>query len=113
MLRPEPGSLREALAASPRTGGHLYGASAETPFSALLDHSPLGGARDALRGRAVMIATADQFTAALALIDLDGVARRLLLCPPDLDPAHWPALLDRAEIDAVVSDLAPGDRPDV
>lgn len=112
MKRPEPGSLREALAASPQAAGRLHGPAAETSFAALLARSPLGGARDALHGRAVAILTTDQFTAALALIDLDGVARRLLLCPPDLDPAHWPALLDRAEIDAVVSDLPPEARPE-
>jgi acyl-coenzyme A synthetase/AMP-(fatty) acid ligase len=41
------------------------------------------------------------------MIELDGVARRMLLCPPDLDPGRIPALLSDAEIDAIVTD-----RPD-
>ncbi len=57
-----------------------------------------------LRGRAVLIATASQLTAALALIELDGIARRLLILPPDVDPDHLGALIAGAEIDAVVTD---------
>jgi len=52
----------------------------------------------------VLIATASQLTAALALIELDGVARRLLVLPPDVDPDHLGALIAGAEIDAIVTD---------
>jgi acyl-coenzyme A synthetase/AMP-(fatty) acid ligase len=38
------------------------------------------------------------------MIELDGVARRMLLCPPDLNPAHLDVLIADAEIDAVVTD---------
>ncbi|ACA20782.1 AMP-dependent synthetase and ligase [Methylobacterium sp. 4-46] len=113
MPRPDPGSLREALAGAGETGGRLLGREAAIDFAALTRASALGPARDGLAGRAVLVATADQFAAALALIDLDGLARRLLLAPPDLDPAHLPTLLDRAGIEAVVTDLAPAARPDV
>ena len=41
---------------------------------------------------------------ALALIELDGVARRLTILPPDVDRAHLGALIADAEIDAVVTD---------
>jgi acyl-coenzyme A synthetase/AMP-(fatty) acid ligase len=43
-------------------------------------------------------------TAALAMIELDGVARRLVLCPPDLAPEHMPGVIRGAEADAVVVD---------
>jgi acyl-coenzyme A synthetase/AMP-(fatty) acid ligase len=46
--------------------------------------------------------------AALALIELDRVARRIVLCPPDLDAAHLPSIVADGEVDAVVSD---GDSP--
>jgi len=52
----------------------------------------------------VLLATKDQFTAALALIELDGVARRIVLCPPDLPVEHFPYVMDTAEVDAVISD---------
>jgi acyl-coenzyme A synthetase/AMP-(fatty) acid ligase len=64
----------------------------------------LGGGLATLSGRSVVIATASQLTATLALIELDGVARRLLILPPDVAPDHLGALIAGAEIDAVVTD---------
>jgi hypothetical protein len=40
----------------------------------------------------------------LALIALDGVARRLAVYPPDLAPEHVPSLLAAATVNALVSD---------
>ena len=57
-----------------------------------------------LSGRSVLIAMTNQLQTAIAMIELDGVARRMLLCPPDLNPEHIPALIDDAEIDAIVCD---------
>jgi acyl-coenzyme A synthetase/AMP-(fatty) acid ligase len=37
-------------------------------------------------------------------MELDGVARRMLLCPPDLAAGHLSSLIEDAEIDAVVTD---------
>jgi acyl-coenzyme A synthetase/AMP-(fatty) acid ligase len=64
----------------------------------------LGGRRVELSGRSVLLRTHDQFAAALAIIELDGVARRLIICPPDLNSAHLPALIAKADVDAIVSD---------
>jgi acyl-CoA synthetase (AMP-forming)/AMP-acid ligase II len=69
--------------------------------------SSLGGRLEKLRGRSVLVTTKDQLTAALALVELDGVARRLVLCPPDLPAAHIPFVIATAAVDAVVSDRAP------
>ena len=62
------------------------------------------GAAMALRGRSVLVATASQMATVLSLIALDGVARRLVLCPPDLDPAHLPDIARLAAIEAIVLD---------
>ena len=62
-----------------------------------------------LRGLSVLIAASDQLAAALALIQIDGIARRLILCPPDLDAAHLPHVMAIAEVDAVVSDRSAAD----
>jgi acyl-coenzyme A synthetase/AMP-(fatty) acid ligase len=59
-----------------------------------------------LRGRSVLLSTSDQLAAALALIELDGIARRIVLCPPDLDAKHLPYIIATAEIDAIVTDRA-------
>ena len=57
-----------------------------------------------LVGASVLIATDGQLAATLALLDLDGVAGRVLLCPPGVDAAHLPAILDQADVDTVVTD---------
>ena len=66
--------------------------------------SSLAGRLDDLRGRSVLIATHDQLTAGLALIELDGIARRMVLCPGDLPRDRLPAIIATAEIDAIVCD---------
>ncbi|MBV9014432.1 MAG: AMP-binding protein [Alphaproteobacteria bacterium] len=55
-------------------------------------------------GRSVLLATADQLPAALALIELDGIARRIVVCPGDVAAEHLPALAETAEVDLVVTD---------
>ncbi len=57
-----------------------------------------------LHGRSVLVATVDQFIAALALLELDGIASRLVLCPPDLPPEHLGFVIGAAGVDAIVSD---------
>jgi acyl-coenzyme A synthetase/AMP-(fatty) acid ligase len=57
-----------------------------------------------LSRRSVLLAVSDQLIAALAMTEIDGVARRMLLCPPDLNADHIETLIDDAGIDAVVTD---------
>ena len=64
----------------------------------------LGGSLPALAGRSVLLATASQLTSALALIELEGVARRIVILPPDADPAHLATVIAAAGIDAAVID---------
>jgi acyl-coenzyme A synthetase/AMP-(fatty) acid ligase len=45
-------------------------------------------------------------TAALALIELDGIARRLVLCPPDLPVTHVSSVIATAGVDTIVFDRA-------
>lgn len=70
----------------------------------VLSHTVLGGRLHELAGRSVLLKLSDQLKSGLAMIELDGVARRMLLCPPDLNPDHLDALIADAEIDAVVTD---------
>jgi len=57
-----------------------------------------------LSRRSVLLAVEDQLISALAMTEIDGVARRMLLCPPDLNADHVETLIDDAGIDAVVTD---------
>jgi len=98
-------SLWSALgAAGHRPDRALHGLTAGVALADLVHGSSLGGRRADLRGRSVLVATRDQLTAALALIELDGIATRLILCPPDLPAEHRAFVTTTGEVEAVVSD---------
>ncbi len=98
-------SIRDRLGNAPEGPERfLWGATASVCLGHLLNATSLGGRASELAGRSVLIATRDQFAAALALVELDGVARRLIVCAPDLPPEHLPAVVAKAGVDAVVLD---------
>jgi acyl-coenzyme A synthetase/AMP-(fatty) acid ligase len=105
--RAEPKSLRQSLsAAGSLSRRFLSDAYTRCYLAALSDGSSLGQPLDELRGRSVLLSTRDQLPAALALIELDGIARRIVLCPPDVSSVHLPGVIATAEVDAVVGDHA-------
>jgi len=57
---------------------------------------------DTLAGRSVMLATPDQLTTALALIELDGVAARLILCAGDVDRRHFDEIAVTGAADTII-----------
>src|SRR4051812_46224076 len=63
-----------------------------------------------LAGRSILLVTRDQLAAALALAAVDGIAERVILCPPDTAPEHVPALIRNGRVDAILSDY---ELPDV
>ena len=96
-------SLRETLAfAAPLDGRMVYGGSHDVELDTILRGSCLGGHAASLASRSVLIATADQLAAALALIELDGQALRLTLCPPDLRNEHLASVIRDAAVEAIV-----------
>src|ERR1700680_4588475 len=70
----------------------------------IVSETCLVGPCDELAGRSVLLAVTDQLISAIAMTEIDGVAKRMLLCPPDLNAEHINALIEDAEIDAVVTD---------
>jgi len=66
--------------------------------------SSIEGSPERLRGANVLVASERQLPAVLALLQLDGLARRVLLCPPDLPAAYLPSVLAEAEVDFVLCD---------
>jgi len=86
--------------------GVFHSSTAALRLAELAGASVLGGRLEEFRGRAVLIAAKDQLTAALALIELDGVAQRIVLCPPDLAPGHFPAVIQTSGAVAWVRDAA-------
>jgi acyl-CoA synthetase (AMP-forming)/AMP-acid ligase II len=98
-------SLSHALnVAGDLSGRFVYGAESSIALSDLVAGSALYGRGDELCGRSVLVTTTSQFTTASALIELDGIARRIVLCPPDLPLEYLPFVIEVAEVDAIVSD---------
>ncbi len=56
----------------------------------------------ALRGRSVLLATEQQLDTAIALMDLDGLARRIVLCTPDLTAPQLDAVACAAASDVSI-----------
>jgi acyl-coenzyme A synthetase/AMP-(fatty) acid ligase len=77
----------------------------------LASGTSFGGRLAELVGRSVVVATSSQLTTALALIELDGVVRRLTILPPDTAADHLGALIASAEADAVVIDEGTPSQP--
>jgi acyl-coenzyme A synthetase/AMP-(fatty) acid ligase len=99
--------LRDWLDDSSEDGGRtLSGRTAQVELAALAHSSSLDVEPAALEGRCVLIAARDQLTAALAAIELDGVARRIVLLPPDVPREHLDAVMADAAVDVVVGDGA-------
>jgi acyl-CoA synthetase (AMP-forming)/AMP-acid ligase II len=96
-------SLRASVGAL-TAPGFLYDPAASVRYTDLAHGTSLGGCLAALAGRSVLLATGGQLTSALALIELDGVARRIVILPPDVERAHVPAIAAAAGIDAIVTD---------
>ena len=100
-------SLRARLAlARPGSDARLQALGAGLGLRKLAVATGLGPARAALAGKSALVRTAGQLGAAQALVELDGLARRLVLCPPDLAAEHLPYVIRTAEVDAVVTDAA-------
>src|SRR5215469_12892572 len=101
-MPPHDGSLRASLTvAGAAPGRSLCAMEAKVALADLASGSNLSVELDRLSGRSVLVAAKDQLAAALTLIELDGVVERLVLCPPDLPPEHFPAVAGAAAVDAV------------
>ena len=110
MPQSDPKSLRDWLCEASSPSGHfLWGADASVSLAELADGSCLHGGIAQLAGRSVLLATGDQLTTALALLELDGVARRITLCPPDLRFEHIPSVIVGAAVNAIVTDRETSD----
>ena len=91
----QPETLREAIAGS---SAMLFARDAEACLDAF------GAGLPELAGASVLLRTRGQLAAALGLVALDGVARRIVIAPPDVKGEHLPSVIARAEIDAVVGE---------
>src|SRR5580700_5255044 len=99
MVRSNAPSLKGRVAdAAPER--FFWDRAARACVNQLAHGTSLAGRLAELAGRSVVVATSSQLTSALALIELDGVARRITILPPDTAADHLGALLACAEADA-------------
>ena len=105
MLTPETQSLWDLTVASGRSPKRFVADSVSSFAVAdfAVGHN-LDVAPDSLRGATVLISCTRQLPAVQTLLQLDGVARRILLCPPDLAPEHGAGVIAEAKVDTIVSD---------
>src|SRR5665213_1069831 len=96
-------SLRDYLGPD-LTGRTISDARRIVSLSDILQHTCLSNRLGDLSGRSVLMAVSDQLISGLVMTEVDGVARRMLLCPPDLNADHLQSLMQDAYIDAVVTD---------
>src|SRR5580658_6685205 len=109
-VRSNAPSLRGRIAdASPER--FFWDRAARLCVNHLVRGTSFGGRLAELAGRSVVVATSSQLTTASALIELDGVVRRLTILPPDTAVEHLGALIAGAEADAVVIDAGTLDHP--
>jgi acyl-coenzyme A synthetase/AMP-(fatty) acid ligase len=94
--------LRETLRRVNAAGQMIWGVGGEISLSRLAASSSLERDAAELLGKSLVVLADDQLTAALALIELSGVARRLVLCPPDTPRAQIEVVIAAAEADAIV-----------
>jgi acyl-coenzyme A synthetase/AMP-(fatty) acid ligase len=103
-LPSKPRSLWESISAAGASPGRLFGASATVNLADLAHSTSLGDRLEELRGRSVLLVVKDPLRAALAMLELDGVARRMVLCPADLASEHLPAIARGAAAEIHVGD---------
>ncbi len=104
----ETRSLWTMARAAGLNGRFLGSPSVDVTLCSLDAGSSIDGDLSVLKGRSVLVATDGQLAAAVALLELDGLVRRLVLCPPDLPTESIPAIMEGADIDAIVSDREEG-----
>jgi hypothetical protein len=99
-----PSSLRDWLLTNTGHDRYFWARDAKVSLADLAHGTSLNDSLQQIEGSSALIATREQLTTALALIELDGVARRLTLLPPDMRPEYLPAVVANAQIDAIVTD---------
>ena len=104
-MRPLPPDLRPLRSHLGGAGRFVCDGSVRLCLADIAGRSWLGAAAlDALRGKSVLLQVERQMTALLGLAELDGVAQRIVLCPPQSLDEHLKLVIEEANITAAVTD---------
>ena len=100
-----------AAKAGDRPLGAFHAPGASIALSELASASCLGDHPEDLRDRSVLLAGSSQLSTAIALLELDGIARRLVLCTPELSKESLAQVAATAATNAELHDLDPHPKP--
>jgi len=105
MPRNSPPSLSSSIVALGTLNSHVvWGAESSATWEDLATGNIFHYKAGEFRGRSVVLATIDPFAAIAAMIQLDGIAARIVLCPPDLLLEHIAFVAEAAAADFIVTD---------
>jgi acyl-coenzyme A synthetase/AMP-(fatty) acid ligase len=105
MPQSKPASLLASLLAAGNLSSRVSaGAGTSWSWGELASASEIKDRVREVGSRSILVAMIDQMAAVAALIQLDGVARRIVLYPPDLSLEHLPFVADCAQADVIVTD---------
>jgi acyl-coenzyme A synthetase/AMP-(fatty) acid ligase len=90
-----------------RPRGAFHGQHGSIALAELSQATRLESRLEALRGRSVLLALGDQLSTAIALLELDGVARRLVLVTPDVARETRDAVAAAAGAEVELTELDP------
>ena len=102
-------SIRERLSYSANCSRRFLCGTSRVSIVEVACGTSLGGRLEELSGRSILLTTRDQLAAALALIELDGVASRIIICPPEIISEQLPFVIAKGGVDAIVTDYEVND----
>lgn len=73
-------------------------------WRAAIDGSILKGRHNELAGKSVLVGVRSQFFSALAMLELDGLASRMVIVPPDFTVESLASAIEQAGVEAIVCD---------
>ena len=107
MLRNKPASLCASILAARNLSACVdMGGDGCASWGELAGGAAFAIPTSEFQGRSVIVATTSPLAAARAIIQLDGVARRMVLYPPDLSREHLDFVAEQAEADVIVTDCS-------
>jgi non-ribosomal peptide synthetase component F len=90
--------------AGPESGRFIADSAGRAALGNLLHHGTIARSLTRFRGKSLLVWCKRQRAVIETLLQLDGIAARLVLCPSDFDVAHLAPVIAEAEIDAIVTD---------
>ncbi len=104
-MPPEALGLGAMLAAArPARDARLAAPGGSVRYRAILEGAVFGDAYGSVAGKSVIIGAPSQLLAALAMIELDGLAARIAVAPPDFSPEALASMIDQAKVDIIACD---------